>query len=384
VSDVFAGNTMLLRHVAGSSTWSVLATSGANRFFRGVWATPPCDDAINGPCGGFSPSPFPTPSATASSSMAPSSTASSSRTRSASASLTASTSLTATPSPTATESLPAGVSPSPTASVTPSASPSPTRAPYVFQTGNLVLWRLGNGSAIPAGSTAAHPYFFDEATLTGGATSASVVRSIALPTTGTTACTGAVSTLGEGGGSVSWDGRYLVVPCFSAPVGTASVSTTSAWPNRVIVRLGADSDVRSVRWPEVTAGNLRGAATLDGTGFWSASGGGVRYIPTDGAFNDLPPGSTFLSASVSLVTQTTTQFRGISFAADAPDAPQLLTAYSASSTFCGLYSVGAGAPTVAPAAMTSTLSCTAFSMGTFWGYWVQDVNTVWAISSTTL
>ena len=307
ISDVYASSTMVVRHVAGSTSFSVLAQSGANKWYRGIYM-PPCDEAINGPCGVLSPTAFPTPSQSPSSSVAPSQTSSSSATRSStssvsrsrtpSASLTASSSVTASSSATSTASLPAGVSPSSTGSLTPSSSASPSLAPYVFNPASIVVWRLGSGAAIQTAS-AASPYFVDEVSVSADGASACVIRTIPMPTSGDAACTGSMSTVVEGGGSLSWDGRFLVMPCFTAPVGTTAAATNSSWPFRQIVRVGADSDLKFIRWSESTAGNIRGAATTNGIDFWFASGGGVRYVQADTTLDALPSGSVYLSANVS-------------------------------------------------------------------------------------
>ena len=110
-----------------------------------------------------------------------------------------------------------------------------------FNTANLVVLRLGDGTA-PAVSSNAQPYFIDELSVTSGS-SATTVRTISLPTAGNNACTGSGTTTFEGGGTTSWDGRYVVTQCFTAPVGTATVQSNALYPQRQINRIRADGAV---------------------------------------------------------------------------------------------------------------------------------------------
>ncbi|NTW01231.1 MAG: ExeM/NucH family extracellular endonuclease, partial [Oscillochloris sp.] len=152
-----------------------------------------------------------------------------------------------------------------------------------FGSGNLVVLRIGDGSA--SLSSAATAVFLDEFTPTG-----SLAQTIALPTatSGSNArLTNSGSASSEGALSRSADGRYLTLAGYDADLGTSSIaSTASASVNRVIARVEATGavDTRTRISDGYTGNNIRGAVTNDGTGFWtggtaSGTAGGVRYVP---------------------------------------------------------------------------------------------------------
>jgi hypothetical protein len=86
----------------------------------------------------------------------------------------------------------------------------------------------------------------------------------------------------EGGISRSSNGAYVVVPGYGVAPGTSSVNTSSAAAvNRVVARVDAswniDSTTRSAT--AFSGGNIRGAATSDGTAIWaSGSTTGVQLF----------------------------------------------------------------------------------------------------------
>lgn len=148
-----------------------------------------------------------------------------------------------------------------------------------FTAGNLVIYRVGDGSA--ALSSNATAVFLDEYTTTGTS-----VQSIALPT----AVNGANRRLvasgtatSEGFVSRSTDGQYLVMAGYDTALGTASITgSTSAAINRVIGRVDANGNVDSTTalTDAISGGNPRGAASTNGTDLWisgTSSGGGIRY-----------------------------------------------------------------------------------------------------------
>ncbi|MBD2720663.1 IPT/TIG domain-containing protein [Hymenobacter armeniacus] len=149
-----------------------------------------------------------------------------------------------------------------------------------FTPGNLVVVRVGDGGAT-ALSPAAAPTFLLEYTPAGV-----LVQTIALPT----AAAGNNSILTNTGSSGSdalltrsVNGAYLVLTGYDAAVGTASLSgTASAANNRVIGRIAADGtfDTSTRLSDGFSGGNIRSAATVDGTTFYAVgSTGGVRYAP---------------------------------------------------------------------------------------------------------
>jgi hypothetical protein len=149
-TDIDAGGTgftHLLRHVEGTGEWVVLAASGFGRYFRGVYL-PPCQEAVNGPCGALSPSPFPTPSA----SGTPTGSASGTRAP--------------TPSPTSSTSPPP--SGTPTGSGTP--SPSGTGTPSRSETGTRTPSRSGTGSPSPSSTGSVSATASETASVSGSQT----------------------------------------------------------------------------------------------------------------------------------------------------------------------------------------------------------------------
>ena len=290
-TDVTANEAYLIRHVPGTAGFNIMTGSGVNKLMRGLFL-PPCDEAINGPCGVLSPPPFPTPSVTP--------TATSSLT--ASASTTASSSTTASFTNTPTLSKSAGSTSSITSSLTASPSASATVAPYKFLTSSIVVLRLGTGDAIPV-TNLAQPLFLDEyaiGTNANGSTVATVIRTVPLPSdAGWASCTGTipgVSPTNEGGGSNSWDGRFITLPCSAGPVGTANVYSTT-YGARHVARINAASDVKMVEFTDPNTANLRGAASINGLDMWSQSGGSVRYLQAPVGIDDPsnPSGTLFTS-----------------------------------------------------------------------------------------
>jgi uncharacterized repeat protein (TIGR01451 family) len=171
------------------------------------------------------------------------------------------------------------------------ASLAPNAQAAAFTAGNLVVYRIGDGSA--ALTTAGTAIFLDEYT-----TSGTLVQTIALPNTAAAAnrIVGSGSSTSEGWLTRSADGQYLVLPGYRADLGTAAVGgTTAAVANRVIARIDSAGAIDTTTALTDTASGTaaRGATSTDGTQFWmSGSVGGVRHT-TLGATT-----STQLSTSV--------------------------------------------------------------------------------------
>ncbi|MBL8521953.1 MAG: hypothetical protein JNK75_14950, partial [Betaproteobacteria bacterium] len=146
-----------------------------------------------------------------------------------------------------------------------------------FTPGNIVVYRIGDGSAALASTATA--VFLDEYT-----TSGTLVQTIALPTVVNGAhkrLTASGTATSDGYISRSTDNRYIVATGYEAALGTASITTTSAATiNRTVARVYADGtvDTTTALTDAASAGNFRGSASLDGSGFWVAgSTGGIRY-----------------------------------------------------------------------------------------------------------
>jgi hypothetical protein len=222
---------------------------------------------------------------------------------------------------------------------------APPASAAAFTPGNLVVLRVGDGSASLSGvATAA---FLDEFTPTGG----SAVQSLALPTAPAGAnkpLTVSGSATSEGAVSLSSNGSYLTVGGYAAPPGTSGIAaTTSAAQPRVMGRIdGAGNIETSTALTTAHSGNnVRGVASTDGASYWSAGGaGGIQY--------------STLAATTSVQVTTTTNVR----------VPVLAGGdlyFSTGSGTAGVYRVGpppVGAPAVAPTLVVSSSSPYGFAV----------------------
>jgi autotransporter-associated beta strand protein len=151
-----------------------------------------------------------------------------------------------------------------------------------FTEGNLVVYRVGDGSAALA--SAATAVFLDEYSPVGV-----LVQSIALPTAATGSqrrMTASGTAISEGFINRSFDGQYLVVTGYDAALATASVtSSTGTAINRVIGRVAPDGTVDSstALADFSSGGSPRSAAAVNGAAFYVAGGaGGIRYVMFNG------------------------------------------------------------------------------------------------------
>jgi hypothetical protein len=143
--------------------------------------------------------------------------------------------------------------------------------------GNLVVLRVGDGTApLVSGSTAT---FLDEFTTSGTA-----VQTLPMPVAASGSnlpCTNSGTATSEGFLNLSSDGKYLVAAGYSAAPGVSPVtSTTSLLVPRVIARIGIDGTIDTSTSIDnlFSGGNIRSAATTDGSEFWATgSNSGVVY-----------------------------------------------------------------------------------------------------------
>jgi hypothetical protein len=145
-----------------------------------------------------------------------------------------------------------------------------------FTAGNLVVYRVGDGSA--ALSSSATPIFLDEFTPTG-----TLVQSIPMPTTVIGAnriLTAAGSSTSEGYITLSPNNQYLWIGGYDAAPGTATVASAAS-TNRTIGRVDASGTVNTSTYFTEVNGNIRGVTgASNGTDIWATtSSGGVRYLP---------------------------------------------------------------------------------------------------------
>lgn len=207
-----------------------------------------------------------------------------------------------------------------------------------FTIGNLVVARLGDGTTALSSATA--PVFLDEYTPAGV-----LVQSIALPTTpsgNNRQFTIRGSAASEGALNLSGNGVYLMLAGYDAPVGSALALTEQApasTTNRVVARIDLSGQIDTstaltdaYNGSATVQGNIRGAASDDGTRFWlsgtGASGSaGVRYVAAVGDTTSL---------TLQAGAPTNTRVVGIYDS-------QLYTT-SASTVYLGVVKIGDGLP----------------------------------------
>ena len=147
-----------------------------------------------------------------------------------------------------------------------------------FTPGNIVVYRVGDGSAALGSSAAA--VFLDEYTTAGVK-----VNTYALPTNdvgSNQTLTAAGSATSEGELTRSADGQFLVLTGYDAGVGTANLAaTTSASVNRVVglVDSAGAINTTTVFTTAFSGNNIRGAASVDGTAVWAS---GTASMPANG------------------------------------------------------------------------------------------------------
>ncbi|UVO55786.1 Calx-beta domain-containing protein [Sphingomonas sp. SUN039] len=222
-----------------------------------------------------------------------------------------------------------------------------------FTPGNIVIYRVGNGSA--ALSSAATAVFLDEYTPAGV-----LVQSIALPTADSgpnQTLTAAGSSTSEGMLTRSVDGRYLVLSGYDAAPGTATVSgTTGSAVNRVIGRVAADGAIdTTTALADFSSGNSpRGVVSVDGSSFWvDAAVGGVRY-------------ATFGATTSTLVSSTIANLRTIEIF------DSQLYVSTGSGTTVRIGAVGTGLPTTGGQTIT-TLPGLPVSTGSPYQFYLADL-----------
>lgn len=144
-----------------------------------------------------------------------------------------------------------------------------------YKPGNLVVLRVGDGNNSLSSTSA--PTYLDEYTPAGVFQS-----SIMLNATGTAnKLTNNGSSTSEGILTLSADGRYLLAAGYNSEVGVAAISsTTSAAVARTVARIdaGQNVDISTALTNTYSGGNIRGAASVDGSSFFlSGSTTGIRY-----------------------------------------------------------------------------------------------------------
>jgi hypothetical protein len=213
--------------------------------------------------------------------------------------------------------------------------------------GNLVIYRVGTGAA--GLTTAATAVFLDEYTPTG-----TLVQSIPVPTTGTTAMTAVGNATTEGTMSVSGDGSRLVFAGYRKDAGgTSPASDTASVTNRVVGMLGLDGSVNTSTAITDSTGALRSATAASPTSsIYLGTANGVRYVAGPGA----PVTSTVIDTRNS---RQVVQSGGILFAGN-----------GSTSITAKVQSYGAG-PTTATVA-TPVITLTTADVGN--SFWFADLS----------
>ncbi|MEQ1573000.1 MAG: ExeM/NucH family extracellular endonuclease [Vicinamibacterales bacterium] len=226
-----------------------------------------------------------------------------------------------------------------------------------FTTGNIVVYRVGDGAA--ALSSAGTAVFLDEYTPTG-----TLVQSIAMPTTASGLnfpLVASGSATSEGLLTRSADGSYLLLTGYAAAPGTAGVATsTAASVLRVVGRVdGAGTVDTSTGLTGFFSGsNPRGVASSDGNSLWVTGGnGGVGY-------------TTFGSVvAPTVVSSTVTNLRGIHIF----DNQLYISTASGSAVRVG--TVGTGLPTTAGNTITNLPGFPSSGGGPY-GFFLADLTDV--------
>lgn len=207
---------------------------------------------------------------------------------------------------------------------------SPASAATSFTPGDVVVYRVGDGSTALSGTAA--PVFLDEYSPSG-----TLVQSVPLPTTasGTNnplVASGSASS--EGLLTLSGDGRFLVAPGYDTAVGTKKVSSTDSTsvPRTVaLVDAAGDVDTSTALTDFATDNNPRSATSSNGTDIWvGGAAGGPRYATL---------GST---TSTELDSGTFKNVRQVSVVDG-----QLYTSADPTKASLTIASVGSGLPTTA-------------------------------------
>jgi hypothetical protein len=149
--------------------------------------------------------------------------------------------------------------------------PRPPDIP-LFSPGDLLVYRVGDGSAAPGATATA--VFLDEYSPLG-----TFVQSIPLTTTGSSALTATGNSTTEGILSLSQDGNSIIFGGYRADAGTANPSGT-AGISKVIGTIGlAGLANTSVAVTDAGTAAMRSATSTDGSSlFYIGTSTGVRYV----------------------------------------------------------------------------------------------------------
>jgi hypothetical protein len=148
----------------------------------------------------------------------------------------------------------------------PFVAPAAGAATTGFTAGDLVVYRVGDGSTTTiSGNAAAAPVTLDEFAPTG--TGQSPAFSLHFPTATGDAVTAAADATSEGLLTLSTDGSTLVAGGYNLAPGTAGAAASAG--ARVVVEVDGAGDIdTSTHAGQYSTTNLRGAATVNGSTVW--------------------------------------------------------------------------------------------------------------------
>lgn len=203
-----------------------------------------------------------------------------------------------------------------------------------FQAGDIVVYRVGDGSTVPADVAA--PVFLDEYSPNG-----MLVQSIPMPTVGSganRALTGTGNSSSEGMLNLSADGHYLVFGGYDTPVGTLTPEDSlSASVNRVIGRVDAAGtvDTSTVLSDAFSGNNIRSVTSTNGVDLWAS---GTSADTTSGVYHTTLGAGTGTQV-ISYATRDVAIYGG-----------QLFAGTTSKSSPTIIASIGTGTPTDASSA----------------------------------
>ncbi|MBD2342645.1 choice-of-anchor Y domain-containing protein [Anabaena subtropica] len=222
-----------------------------------------------------------------------------------------------------------------------------------FTDGNLVIYRVGTGSATL--SNAGTAVFLDEYTPSG-----TLVQSIPLPTAidgSNRRLVASGTATSEGYLTLSNDGQYLLLTGYDADTGTASIpGTSSTSVNRVVGRVDASGNINTTTALSnfSSANNIRSVASTNGTDIWvTGTSTGVAY-------------TTLGSTTATQLSTTVTNIRNVNIF----DNQLYISTSSGSAVRVG--SVGSGTPTTSGQNITNLLGFSTTSSP--YGFFFADLS----------
>ncbi len=228
-------------------------------------------------------------------------------------------------------------------------------AGIVLSSGNVVVLRVGNGSA-PL-TNAATAIFLEER---DGATGA-LVQTYGFDTTGANRLTMSGTATSEG--KIKYHNGFLATPGYDADAGTAGIAgTTSAAANRsVAVMAGNTGNISYTRLTDAYGGNNIRSAISDGTNIWMA---GTATAPANAGVRHTTVGST---TSTQLSVGPPTNVRTVNIFQN-----QLYVSHNSGTGTVRIMEVGTGLPTTSGQSQTGLPGFP--TTGDFYDFFMADLD----------